>query len=340
MTTGMIALIGGSGFIGTRLAKRLLASGKQVRILDIAPSRFFPEHRVYADVCDEASLVAALEGCDTIINLAAQHRDNVLPRSLYDQVNVDGARNVCSAAARRNIRSIVFTSSVAVYGFASPNTDEEGRLNPFNDYGRTKMMAEQIYRSWFAEDSAHRSLVIVRPTVVFGERNRGNVYNLLKMISGGRFVMVGGGENVKSMAFVENVAAFLEFCLNLERGEHLFNYVDKPDFTMKDLVGVVRSTLYEGRKPRKPVAIPYTLGYAVGMAFDLLGWITRRQFAISSIRIRKFCATTQFAADRAFRTGFVPPVPLQEAIERTVRFEFMKAAGTEAPEDNITFESE
>ena len=80
---------------------------------------------------------------------------------------------------------------MAIYGFAPANTGENGEPNYFNEYGRTKYLAEQIYRDWQQEDPLNRTLVIVRPTVVFGPGNRGNVYNLLKQIASKRFVMIG-----------------------------------------------------------------------------------------------------------------------------------------------------
>ena len=66
-----------------------------------------------------------------------------------------------------------------------------------------------------------RSLVIIRPTVIFGEGNRGNVYNLFRQIADRRFLMFGDGENKKSMAYVGNVAEFI--CHLLER--MLFSYI-------------------------------------------------------------------------------------------------------------------
>ena len=120
----VVALIGGSGFIGSRLARRLLEAGRRVRIVDIAPSRFYPEHWVAGDVRDRSTILPALKGCSAIVNLAAQHKDNVRPRSLYDEVNVEGSRQVCLAAEESGIETIVFTSSVAVYGQAAPNADE------------------------------------------------------------------------------------------------------------------------------------------------------------------------------------------------------------------------
>jgi len=58
-----------------------------------------------------------------------------------------------------------------------------------------------------------------------GEQNRGNVYNLLRKVASGKFLMVGNGKNVKSIMYVENVAAFIEYNLNNGSGEHPYNYV-------------------------------------------------------------------------------------------------------------------
>jgi nucleoside-diphosphate-sugar epimerase len=208
-----------------------------------------------------------------------------------------------------------------VYGFAPLGTDESGQIQPFNDYGRTKYKAEEIYRAWQAEAPHERTLVVVRPTVVFGEQNRGNVYNLLRQLASGRFVMIGSGQNRKSMAYVENLAAFLEYAMAFEPGVHTYNFIDKPDFTMETLVRTVGRLL--GRTEAIRVRIPFTLGYLIGRGCDLIAWVTGRKFAISAIRVRKFCADSVYetAIDR---TGFVPPISLREALERTVRFEFLE----------------
>lgn len=70
-------------------------------------------------------------GCDVVVNLAAEHRDDVTPKSLYDEVNVQGAHNVCEVCAKYAVKKIIFTSSVAVYGFAPVGTDEAGKIAPF-----------------------------------------------------------------------------------------------------------------------------------------------------------------------------------------------------------------
>lgn len=316
-----VSVIGGSGFIGSRLCQRLLAAGTDFSIVDKQPSASFPAACHLADVRDPHALRTSTPAASAYVLLAAEHRDDVRPRSLYQEVNVDGARNVCDLARERGVRQIIFTSSVAIYGFAAPGTDESGAPNPFNDYGRTKWEAEQVLRAWQAEVPRERSLVVVRPTVVFGERNRGNVYNLLRQIASGRFVMIGDGANRKSMAYVENVAAFLQHGLTLGAGVHTYNFIDKPDFSMNDLVERVSVLL--GRPSRRRLRLPFALGYAIGLGFDLVARLSGRRFPISAIRVKKFCANSVYGT-AVGRSGFQPPVPLDEALTRTVRHEFIE----------------
>ena len=215
----LIDVIGGSGFIGTRLVRRLKDSKySQVRIIDKSPSRSFSDLAILGDVRSVDQLREYLSEKSVIVNLAAEHRDDVRPLSLYDEVNVVGAKNICAVASEKNVHTIIFTSTVAVYGFTPIGTDESGNISPFNDYGRTKYEAEQVFKAWQAEAPNERTLVIIRPTVVFGEQNRGNVYNLLRQIASGKFVMVGHGENRKSMAYVENIAAFIEYSMTFKPG--------------------------------------------------------------------------------------------------------------------------
>lgn len=324
---GSIAIVGGAGFIGTRLGRRLDDSDKKFYIIDKQESSAFPTKTKIADVRDLEKLRGSLEEASVVFNLAAEHRDDVRPKSLYDEVNVGGARNLCKVAEEKGIKRIVFTSSVAVFGFAEAGTDESGDIKPFNDYGRTKAQAEEVFKAWQQAAPDVRSLAIIRPTVVFGEQNRGNVYNLLRQIASGRFVMIGHGRNRKSLAYVENVAAFLDFSLGFGPGIHVYNYVDKHDFDKQDfdmntLVSVVRKELGHSKGNATP-RLPYSLGYGLGLMCDLVAKVSGRSLPISSIRVKKFCSTTQFSTS-VDKSGFVPPVALSEALRRTVRYEFLE----------------
>ncbi len=315
-----IVVIGGSGFIGTRLVDKLLADGHDVRIADIARSEKHPHLWVNADVRDPAALERTCTGCSVMYNLAAEHRDNIRPRRLYFDVNVGGARTTCQVAEKLGVERMVFTSTVTVYGLSPREMDEEATPFPFNAYGRSKLEAENVYRSWLSRGQG-RSLTIVRPTVVFGEGNRGNVYNLLNQITTGRFIMVGDGHNRKSMAYVDNVAHFLAYCLVLGPGEYLLNYADKPDLDMNELVDLAYTAL--GRRPAfSELRLPSAVGYAAGAICDMASLLRRTPLPISALRVRKFCANTQFAANRVAATGFRPEIALTEALARTIRAEF------------------
>lgn len=327
-----ILLIGGAGFVGTRLAE-LTKDQFKISILDKNQSHFFPELVEKGDVRNLEDLQVALRDQETVILLAAEHRDDVSPVSLYYDVNVQGVKNVLEAMDKNGVKNIIFTSSVAVYGLNKENPDEKHRVDPFNHYGKSKWQAEEVLRDWYRKAPDNRSLTIIRPTVIFGERNRGNVFNLLKQIATGKFMMVGKGENRKSMTYVGNIAAFIKYQLTvMKTGCQVFNYVDKPDLNMNDLVSQVEKSL---DKKIPSIQIPYGIGMLGGLCFDLISKVSGKKFAVSSVRVKKFCATTQFDASKAHNCGFKAPFSLYEGLHNTLHYEFI------APkEDAITFESE
>ena len=327
MLNNKISIIGGAGFLGTKTSKVFEENNINHKSYDLIPGNKVD----YIDVEDIDSL-NILNGSSIIINLAAVHRDDVKPISRYDDVNVQGAINICNAAEKFNINKIIFTSSVAIYGFAPPNTDESGKPNYFNDYGRTKYLAENVYKEWQSKDPANRSLVIIRPTVIFGEGNRGNVYNLLKQIASKNFIMFGNGKNIKSLAYVENVARFIIHTTSLNTGIHVYNYIDKPDFEMNKFVITARKYLFN--KNNIGIRLPSFLGILIGYLADVISFLISKPLPVSLIRVKKFMGTTQFSSS-ASQTGFKPSVSLDEALARTIKYEFIED-NTKQP----TFESE
>lgn len=316
-----IALLGGSGFVGTRLTSDLLKSGHNVTIADIAPSIIYPDLRLDADVRKFDELLSVCLECDTIINLAAAHRDDIRPISLYYDTNVTGARMTCQVAEKLGIKTIVFTSSVAVYGHQSEEADEDAPHHPIGPYGETKSQAETVYKEWHAKDPSNRTLVIIRPTVIFGPTNRGNVHNLMEQVTKGHFLMVGNGENRKSMAYVGNVSAFLNYSLSFDKGLHIMNYIDKPDYSMKDLVNLIKDRTGVSTSNLR---LPKIIGLGAGMILDVIAQVTGRTLPISRIRVEKFCATTVFKADRVKTSGFVAPTSLEKGLMETIDAEFLR----------------
>jgi GlcNAc-P-P-Und epimerase len=313
-----ITVIGGSGFVGTNLCRQLSLNQQDFEIIDLKMSNQFPEKCKIADVRDAETLRRAING-DVVVNLAAVHRDDVRDKSEYQRTNVDGAENVAFVCEEKGIDKIVFTSTVAVYGFAEPGTDESGAINPFNEYGRTKIEAEEKLRRWRAKGD--NSLIIVRPTVIFGEGNRGNVFNLLNQIASGKFLMIGKGENKKSMAYIGNVVAFLETCITTDQKYGVYNYVDTPDLSMRELVIQVRKEL-TGKKG-VGLQLPFWLGMILGYSADLISFVLSKNLPVSSIRVKKFASSTQFSTAKASLDNFVAPFKLSEGIQLTLHSEFI-----------------
>ena len=313
-----ISVVGGSGFVGTHLCQQLSEKHVEFEIIDIKPSRQFPNKWKFGDVRSIESLREAVTG-EIIVLLAAVHRDDISNKNEYYRTNVEGAGNIVRVCEEKRINKIVFTSTVAVYGFAKAGTDENGPIVPFNIYGKTKFLAEEKLRSW--QKSKGKKLIIVRPTVIFGKGNRGNVYNLFNKIANNKFVMIGSGKNKKSIAYIANVVAFLECCVDTKQDFAIYNYVDTPDLDMNTLVSTVKSYLRDDGKIR--FRIPFWLGLVFGYFADVLSLISSKNFTLSSIRVRKFCSTTSFSSAKFDLEGFEPPVKLNEAIEQTLHSEFL-----------------
>ena len=325
----MIQVIGGSGFVGSFLLQEL--KDFKVSNLDKNTSPFFNEITTIGNIRKKEDLTFSKE-VSSVVLLAAEHRDDVSPTSLYYDVNVEGTRNVLEAMDKSGLKNLIFTSSVAIYGLNKDNPDENHDQDPFNHYGKSKWEAELVIKEWYENDSTNKSVTILRPTVIFGERNRGNVYNLLKQISSGKFIMIGKGKNKKSMAYVGNIVALIkDRLLKMELGYNVFNYADKPDFSMNELTQLIEKKM-NIKIPKE--RIPFWMGMLAGYGFDLISLLSRKNLSVSSVRIKKFCATTQFDSSKVHNI-FKAPYSLREGLDKTLEHEFINTK-----EDEVLFYSE
>lgn len=159
--------------------------------------------------------------------------------------------------------------------------------------------------------------------MIISKGNPGNVFNLLNQIASGRFVMVGRGKNKKSMAYVENVAAFIRHCIDNSGENGIYNYSDAPALSMNDLVLIARKQIL--KKKGICLRIPYILELLVGILFDFFAVVTSRDFSVSSIRIRQFSASSRYYSVSTFRNKFIPPYILQNAFNDVIHSEFSDA---------------
>lgn len=228
-----VVIFGGSGFIGSHLARRLAGTGTDVLVADIdSPRAAVPGVRYeQCDVRRPIQLDAA-KSCDLVVNLAAVHRTPGHQDHEYYDTNVSGALNVTDWALRTDVARIVFTSSISVYGPGEAKMDEQSDLNPVSAYGRSKFLAEQVHQRWLESSGPGSQLVTVRPAVVFGHGENGNFTRLASALSRGRFAVPGRGTTVKACGYVADLIDSMEFALGQDESELLYNFCYPEPYTV------------------------------------------------------------------------------------------------------------
>jgi len=181
-----VLVTGGSGLVGTYVVAELCLHGHAVSVLDLKPpARSVPF--VEADVLDLNAVTAAMEGFDVVVHMAGIPHPLNDPAEKVFSVNVNGTFNVLEAAARRGIRKVVFTSSESTLGFAfmknsiSPEyipIDEQHPLRPQDPYGLSKLLCEQICRSYSARYGI-RTVCLREPWIWVPEGNERELYRKL-----------------------------------------------------------------------------------------------------------------------------------------------------------------
>jgi nucleoside-diphosphate-sugar epimerase len=264
-------VLGASGFVGTRLVRRLSRQGVAVAAVDIAPPRERLDGVDYitADVREPLGVQIGL-GAQTLFNLAAVHRTPGHPPHEYYDTNVLGAANATELAERCGIPLVVFTSSISVYGPSEAVVTEQSPLNPTSDYGRSKRMAEVVHRRW-VEAQDGRRLVIVRPGVIFGPGERGNYTNLARALRGRMFAYPGRKDTVKSGGHVDELLRCIEFAIAKCEREVLFNFAFPDESTTEEIVSAFsRVAGYPSTHPTIPVA-PMLAAASLFEAADAIG---------------------------------------------------------------------
>ena len=312
-----ILVCGSSGFIGTHLVKFLYDNGHEVVGLDLVE----PGNRnglidfSQGDILVKDDVRKALQGIDCVINLAAKHHDCGITEEEYFETNETGSRRLLECMTEGAIEKYIFYSSVAVYGQSISESDEATEPRPGNPYGASKLAAEKVAYDW-ADEKPDRQVLIIRPSVVYGEGNFANMFSLIKMIDKGRYFQFGCGEAVKSLCYVRNLTKATGYCMDrMETGVELFNYVDKDDLPVKQTVAIIADEL--GKKVQ-PISYPLWVGVAVAKVFELAGKVTGKNSGVSAARVKKLATPTRFGAQKIKDYGFVPEYTIEEGLRNMV----------------------
>ncbi len=315
---------GATGFLGSHVARQLLARSADLRLLMRASSRTdniadFAAERVVGDLRDLESLKKGMAGCEFVFHVAADYRlwaPN--GQELYDS-NVEGTRNILQAARDTGVRRVIYTSSVATMGFGNNGrlTDESTPVtisNMIGDYKRSKFMAERLV---IEAGQAGQNVVMVNPTTPIGERD-------IKPTPTGRIVVdflrrkfpayVDTGLNL-----VDVVDCAEGHLLAMEKAVPGERYIlGGENLTLKQILDKLAAIT---GLPSPRVKLPYAMAYATGVVDTLVsGTIRKREprVTLDSVRMgRKKMFVTSAKAERELGWN---PRPVDEALRRAVEW--------------------
>lgn len=317
-----VVIFGGAGFIGGHFAKYLIdrnLCGK-IYLVDINPIRLdflFDTGRVdyiCLDVRTSCCDWDLPQDIDLIANFAAIHREPGHELAEYYETNLPGADNVCAWAEQVGCNNIIFTSSIAPYGPTEQPKTEDSIPTPNSAYGGSKLAAEKIHLGW-QRAGAGRKLVIVRPGVVFGPGEGGNVTRLVQATLRRYFLYMGNRQTRKAGGYVKELVNTMFWALDkipAQGGKFLYNFTMSKAPTVEEYVD---TTCRVAGVKRFVPSVPHGLLLAVSYVIDAIARPLGIKQPISPVRIRKLVRSTNIEPDVLRREGYQYKYTLETAMQ-------------------------
>lgn len=322
-------IFGGSGFIGTHLIKLLKAEylkpEDHIYDLDIVMpgeegvvpgvvEKIDGVEYVRLDVREPIAFDFTPTPNDIIFNLAAVHRTPGHPDYAYFETNIKGAENVTAFAEKYGIKKILFTSSIAPYGAAEELKKETTLPTPNTPYGISKLVAEKIHMIWQAKDEGdnsgnHRELTIVRPGIVYGKGEHGNMTRLYKGQKGHYFVYTGRKDTIKACIYVKELCRFFAYRMieNDFPGVDLYNCTFEPAYNIQQICETMQKAT--GLKRHIPL-IPGGLLMTVA---TIVGPLVGKKLGIHPARVKKLMISTNICGKKLAGSGYKFHYTLEES---------------------------
>lgn len=320
----MILITGASGMIGRALAARLLMHGVPVRLqgrsaesvasalYDLSVSADLEIVRLDFATADQPDYDRLAAGCTTFVHCGGLVHNPIANAAQHEALNFRATQMLASAARRAKAEAFVFLSTSAVYG-SGPfnNLAEEAETRPDTPYAVSKLRAEQ----WLKENESAARTIILRPSLVFGEGDRGNMLSLIRQIDKGLFFHIGGNRARKSVIYAVDVAHAIQRCLDeLAPGYHLLNVANPQPISVVELCNEIAFTLGKPAPPTVPEMV-----VRAGAMFG--GAILGDKSPLTVEKMQKLMSTTTCSIERLVSTtGFSPTVSLREGLSAEIQW--------------------
>jgi len=321
-----VFLTGGTGLVGSHLARELRVRGHEVVALcrAEADTLFLEEQEcelVEGDIRGDADDLAPLmDGCTHLVHGAGLvYAGGSWPK--VRAVNVDGTRNTFTAARVAGLSHAVHLSSVVVYGDPPGSVDEttptELDLHPGDLYARSKREAEAVVRG--IEEKRGFPVTILRPSAVYGERDRLMIPALEQLLRLPFVPLLGPATNTLPVVYAGNVAVAVIDALEAGQGGRTYDVGFDHALTQRDLLAGLAAGM--GIAPRF-TSVPASLVRGVGAVMAKLGLRIPKAQHLPINRITKLALDDNPFPSELIRKELAwdPPYEHSEALERSGRW--------------------
>jgi len=314
---------GATGFIGKHLVKALIKEGREVRCLvrKTSSTNKLKDNDVefiVGDLHNKQSLENATRGIDIVHHLAGEVYTNRVED--FYKTNVSGTKNLLECCCKENIKQFIHLSTISVTG---PNPaqyqllTEESPCHPVTPYGKSKLEGEQLVLKFHRDYGL--PVTIIRPPTIYGPGGQPEmVTKIIKMISNRFFFVIGSGDNLRSLCYIDNLiqGIFLAEKCRISHGE-IFFIADDKAYTFNQILSQVAK---EEGVELSPIHLPKFVGLAGGLFYKTL----YRFAGISSMPLYTvWTMVLDLACDISKaknKLGFSPQIDIEEGIKRTIPY--------------------
>ncbi len=271
--------------------------------------------KVYGDVRHPETLNQALRDVDVVFHLVGI----IHPRSVreFEEINVNGTRNMLQAATEAGVRRFVHVSSNSVGG---TNLSRDQLLKetdiprPYMNYGRSKYAAEKLVQEW--AHSRRREFSILRPCWYYGPNQPDRQTTFFRMIKKGNPILFGDGTNLRSMTYLDNlVQAMMLAATKPEAVGQTYWIADERPYTTKEIYETIAELLnVKSFKPRYLPGIVSEMCLAADVVLQALGAYIKEIHVAGEMNKDIACSN-----EKAIRElGYKPSVGLREGMRRSM----------------------